>query len=100
MNLMKGGIVYSILVTTVSPTHAGEVRDKGQGLEGTFKRTRKFGGILNGIDYDAWKRKATPYFAPPTAPNRSIKNTRIRKHFVSAFSWLTMKADHCPHRAA
>ena len=57
LNLMKGGIVYANFVTTVSPTHAGEVRDKGQGfgLEGTLHaHSRKFGGVLNGIDYNAW----------------------------------------------
>jgi starch synthase len=31
LNLMKGGIIYSNAVTTVSPTFASEIRDAGAG---------------------------------------------------------------------
>ena len=54
---MKGGIVYSNFVTTVSPQHAWEVidTDQGMGLGRTLYLHRdKFGGVLNGIDYDVW----------------------------------------------
>lgn len=57
LNLMKGGIVYSNFTTTVSPRHATEARDMGQGfgLESTLQTHGvKFGGVLNGIDYDTW----------------------------------------------
>jgi starch synthase len=57
LNLLKGGIVYSNFVTTVSPQHAWEARytDQGAGLGHTLHvHADKFGGILNGIDYDTW----------------------------------------------
>lgn len=57
INLMKGGIVYSNFVTTVSPKHAWEARftDQGCGLGHTLHAHQgKFGGILNGIDYEMW----------------------------------------------
>ncbi|HUA48735.1 MAG TPA: glycogen synthase [Solirubrobacteraceae bacterium] len=57
VNLMKGGIVYADFVTTVSPNHAGEARygDGAFGLGHTLHVHRdKFGGILNGVDYDVW----------------------------------------------
>ncbi len=57
LNLMKGGIVYSNFVTTVSPSYAWEIThsDLSYGLGHTlFVHNRKFGGILNGIDYDIW----------------------------------------------
>jgi len=57
LNLMKSGIVYSNFVTTVSPTYAGEIKytDEGYGLGHTLHvHQGKFGGILNGIDYDVW----------------------------------------------
>jgi starch synthase len=57
INLMKGGVVYSNFVTTVSPKHAHEVMytDQGHGLGHTLNvHQRKFGGILNGLDYDVW----------------------------------------------
>ncbi len=56
VNLMKGGIVYSNFVTTVSPRHAFEAMH-GQGfeLEPTLHTHHaKFGGIVNGVDYDVW----------------------------------------------
>jgi starch synthase len=57
LNLMKGGIVYSNFVTTVSPRHAWETMntDQGMGLGHTlYTHREKFGGVLNGIDYDVW----------------------------------------------
>ena len=57
LNLLKGGIVYSNFVTTVSPHHAWEARhtDQGAGLGHTLRlHADKFGGILNGVDYDTW----------------------------------------------
>jgi starch synthase len=57
VNLMKGGIVYSDFVTTVSPNHADEARfgDGAFGLGPTLHlHQHKFGGILNGVDYDVW----------------------------------------------
>jgi len=57
INLMKTGVVYSNFVTTVSPRHAFEAKDQGQGfgLEPTLHiHHRKFGGVVNGIDYSLW----------------------------------------------
>ena len=57
LNLMKGGVVYANFVTTVSPQHAWEAQytEQGQGLGHTLHLHRgKFGGVLNGVDYDLW----------------------------------------------
>lgn len=57
INLIKAGIVYSNFVTTVSPKYAWEVQhsDKNFGLGHTIHiHNNKFGGVLNGIDYDVW----------------------------------------------
>jgi starch synthase len=57
INLMKGGIVYSNYINTVSPHHSWEARftDQGYGLGQTLAiHHYKFGGILNGVDYDVW----------------------------------------------
>lgn len=64
INLMKGGIVYSNFVTTVSPRYAGETKDGGQGfgLESTLHAHHyKYGGIVNGIDYDSWNPEIDPF---------------------------------------
>ena len=64
VNLMKGGIVYSNFVTTVSPNYADEIKYTAGnfGLGHTLHiHSNKFGGILNGIDYDVWNSETDPY---------------------------------------
>src|SRR5215212_1101475 len=56
-NILKGGLVFSDLVITVSPTHAHELRTEkgGFGLDGVFVALRdRLVGILNGIDQEIW----------------------------------------------
>ncbi|XP_048230259.1 probable starch synthase 4, chloroplastic/amyloplastic isoform X2 [Ricinus communis] len=57
INPVKGAVVFSNIVTTVSPTYAQEVRtaEGGRGLHSTLNfHAKKFIGILNGIDTDSW----------------------------------------------
>jgi len=60
VNLLKGGIAYSDLVTTVSPTYAEEIKTPqyGHGLDGLLRwiseNSNNLVGILNGIDYGLW----------------------------------------------
>lgn len=64
INLVKGGIVYSDFITTVSPTYAQEVKtlQLGRGLEKTLAHyEHKFAGILNGIDYSYWNPEIDRY---------------------------------------
>jgi len=57
VNLLKGGIVFSDFITTVSRKYAEEIQtaEFGCGLEGAFRaRKARLRGILNGVDYDLW----------------------------------------------
>lgn len=57
INFLKGGIVFSDMVTTVSPTYAHEIQtpELGCGLEEVLKKKKTpVKGILNGLDYDRW----------------------------------------------
>lgn len=64
INLLKGGIIFSDAVSTVSPTYAREIMtpEFGFGLEGVLTG-RKGGcqGILNGIDVTRWNPETDPY---------------------------------------
>ena len=54
---LKGGIVLSDTITTVSPTYAREILDPdyGFGFDGILRsRAKDLVGILNGIDTDVW----------------------------------------------
>jgi starch synthase len=63
VNLLKGGLVFADAVTTVSPTHAHELRTPagGFGLHEVFVSLRdRFVGILNGIDQEEWDPATDP----------------------------------------
>jgi starch synthase len=63
INLLKGGIHYADLVTTVSPTYAEETRGEigGNGLGPCLSaRGNRYWGILNGADYDHWNPAVDP----------------------------------------
>ena len=57
VNLLKGGLVYSDYLTTVSRKYAEEIQtpEFGHGLDGVARTRRdRLVGILNGVDYGAW----------------------------------------------
>lgn len=57
LNLLKGGLKFADAVTTVSPTHAHELRTPvgGFGLHQDFLALGdRFSGIINGIDMQEW----------------------------------------------
>lgn len=64
VNLMKGAIEMSDLVSTVSPTYAEEIKNPffAHGLEGIINRNAgKLHGILNGIDVDYYNPETDKY---------------------------------------
>jgi starch synthase len=63
---MKGGILFSEVVNTVSPTYAREIQtpEKGYGMDGVVRsRAADLSGVLNGVDYDEWDPRAKKYIA-------------------------------------
>ena len=68
ISLLKGGIVFSESITTVSPTYAREIQTKeyGFGFDGVLAtRAADLYGILNGIDIDRWDPRRDPYLPEP-----------------------------------
>ena len=54
VNFLQGAVIYSDIVTTVSPEYAMNIctPEYGEGLDGLFRsRSYKLRGIVNGIDY-------------------------------------------------
>jgi starch synthase len=76
INFLKGGLIFSDLLTTVSRTYAREIRTAafGAGLEGVLEeRSHDLHGVVNGIDYEAWNPQkdgaiAHPYSAADPEP--------------------------------
>ena len=63
VNFLKGGLVFSDCVVTVSPTQAGELRTPGGGfgLHHVFESLGdRLIGVLNGIDQGVWTPATDP----------------------------------------
>ena len=64
INPLKHGIMYADAITTVSPTHAREIRTDqyGMGMQFALRaRGAAVTGILNGVDYDEWDPRIDRY---------------------------------------
>ncbi len=75
LNYLKGGLVFSDLLLTVSERYAQEILtpEFGCGLEGVLAtRSRDLAGILNGIDTDIWN-PAKDTFVEPRFDARSFE---------------------------
>ncbi|MBU1113130.1 MAG: glycogen synthase [Candidatus Omnitrophica bacterium] len=86
VSLLKGGIIFSDLVTTVSPTYAREIKTPafGCGLEGVLKEKGKdVVGILNAIDYDVWDPAKDDYlykrYSPNNLADKAVNKTALQK---------------------
>jgi starch synthase len=64
VNLLKGGILHSTMITTVSDGYAKEIQrgEYGYGLDGVVReRAGDLWGILNGCDYSEWNPEKDKY---------------------------------------
>jgi starch synthase len=81
ISLLKGGILFSDSITTVSPTYAREIQTKeyGSGFDGVLAtRAADLHGILNGIDTDRWDPRRDP-FLPEPYDERSVEKKEAAK---------------------
>ena len=81
INLLKGGIFYADIVTTVSPTYAREILSEpgGCGLSSyLLRRQGDIEGILNGIDDKEWNCQSDPYL-PQTYSSDNLKGKQVSK---------------------
>ena len=66
LNLLKGGIVFSDALNTVSQAYAREIQtgEYGFGLDGLLRsRSEVLSGIVNGVDYTEWSPENDRYIA-------------------------------------
>ncbi len=88
VNFLKGGIVFSDAVTTVSPTYAKEIMtpEFGCGLDGVLrKHSHKLFGILNGIDYDIWNPETDRYIYENYSENDISRKETNKRLFLKEF---------------
>ena len=93
VSFLKGGVFFSELVNTVSPTYAREIQgpEHGFGFEGVLRaRVDDLVGILNGVDYDEWdpakdRHIAKSYSAADLGGKKACKADLLRAFGLPEF---------------
>lgn len=83
LNLLKTGIVFADMVTTVSPTYAREIQtpDYGWGLDPALSgRGNSLVGILNGVDTEIWHPEKDRFIKV----NYSVETVDVNKAICKA----------------
>ncbi len=95
INFLKGGIVFSDIINTVSRKYSEEIQtpEFGWGLDGVL-RTRKSDlyGIINGIDYEDWNPEKDPYI-PAHYDSKDTKNKKKCKAALQEAFGLPVAGD-------
>jgi len=87
-NFLKGGVVFSDLLTTVSRKYAEEIQtaEFGELLEGVLhKRAADLHGILNGVDYGQWSPAVDGHLAAHYTPENLEGKRACRTDLLHAF---------------
>lgn len=95
LNLLKGGLIFSDFLTTVSERYAAEIMtpEYGRGMESVVYAVRnKLVGILNGADYDIWDPSVDPLIPSKYAPG-DLSGKLNCKLALQAESGLPVSAD-------
>jgi starch synthase len=95
INLLKGGMVFSDLLNTVSTAYSQEIQTKefGFGLEGVLaERKESLFGILNGLDYSLWNPVQDELIAAKYSV-RNIEDKYKNKRDLQKICGLPLKED-------
>jgi starch synthase len=87
INLLKGGIVFADLLSTVSEQYAREIQtpEFGCGLEGVLRqRAADLIGILNGVDYATWDPAIDPHIPARYTPDELSGKQTCKAHLQRA----------------
>ena len=97
VNFLKGGIVFSDYVTTVSRRYAQEIQtsEYGFGLEGVLRaRAATVTGILNGVDYDEWDPAQDRHIACKYSPQDLSGKAQCRAALLREFGLEAADPNH------
>ena len=92
-NFMKAALVYSDLITTVSPSYAEEIQTAyyGERLDGLLRaRKNDLRGVLNGIDIDDYNPATDPRIAANYTPDDLKGKAECKRYLQES---LELKVD-------
>src|SRR5581483_11392050 len=88
VNFLKGALVFSDFVTTVSKKYSQEIQtsEYGFGLEGVLRaRAATVTGILNGVDYDEWSPECDKFIVAKYSANDLSGKAKCKQDLLAAF---------------
>jgi starch synthase len=88
VNFLKGALIYSDFVTTVSKKYSQEIQttEFGFGLEGVLRdRASTVTGILNGVDYEEWSPQGDKYIAAKYSPEDLTGKAKCKQDLLAEF---------------
>ena len=88
VNFLKGALVLSDFVTTVSKKYSQEIQttEYGFGLEGVLRnRAATVTGILNGVDYNEWSPESDKFIVAKYSPQDLSGKLQCKKDLLNAF---------------
>jgi starch synthase len=88
VNFLKGALVFSDFITTVSRKYSQEIQttEYGFGLEGVLRnRASTVSGILNGVDYDEWSPQTDKLIAAKYSPLDLAGKQKDKQDLLNAF---------------
>ena len=96
VNYLKGGILYSTAVSTVSKRYSQEIQtpEFGYRLDDLLRKRRdRLFGILNGVDYADWNPATDKFIIRPFDPTYMDGKKECRRDLLRAFSLDTVKEE-------
>ncbi|MFY9845471.1 MAG: glycogen synthase GlgA [Terriglobales bacterium] len=88
VNFLKGALVLSDYVTTVSKKYSQEIQttEYGFGLEGVLRhRAATVSGILNGVDYEEWSPQTDKFITAKYSPQDLTGKLKCKQDLLQAF---------------
>jgi starch synthase len=88
VNFLKGALVFSDFITTVSRKYSQEIQttEYGFGLEGVLRnRAATVTGILNGVDYDEWSPETDKFIVAKYSPQDLSGKKLCKKDLLNVF---------------
>jgi len=88
VNFLKGALVFSDFITTVSRKYSQEIQtaEYGFGLEGVLHgRSATVTGILNGVDYREWSPETDKFIAAHYSPEELSGKAACKRDLLTQF---------------
>jgi len=88
INFLKGALVFSDFITTVSRKYSQEIQtaEFGFGLEGVLRdRAATVTGILNGVDYEEWSPEADKFSAAKYSAQDLSGKAKSKQDLLATF---------------